>query len=168
MKSIVLAIAAALSAGAACAEDLGTATPQALQEAAILAVSDGDESRLMEVMQEMKRREMLFFRIPASIKGPECEREPDVIGVLLAHPSRRGSARQAYFTHMRELALGSGYCGCTTGQMTYADFIKEKFGVTPETMTEQQFLNMRAYDQEHGATVQQNYQKFFLANCRGE
>lgn len=168
MRSMVLALLATLCAGAAGAEALGALSPQELQGAAVDAVSSEDAARLMDVMQEMKRREMLFFRIPASIKGPECEREPDVVGVLTAHPSRRGSARQAYFTYLKELALASGYCGCTTGQMTYADFLMEKFGVTPEAMTEEQFLAMRAYEGEHGATVQRSYQKFFLSNCREE
>lgn len=168
MRNAFFGLLAVACASAVHAEDLAGVTPQDLQRRAAEAVTADDEGKLMDVMREMQRREMLFFRVPESTKGPECKREPETIGVLTKHPARRGTARQAYFTFLREEAVETSYCGCTTAQMTYSDFTKKKFDTTPEGMSEAQYQAMNDYLQEAGAPVLERYSAFFAANCRGE
>ncbi len=145
------------------AENLQNATPDQLQQAAIEAVNENDRNELMDIMREMQRREMHFFRAPRSAL---CEREPEKVGYIAERFGRFGTARQAYFTYLRETAMRDGVCSCLMGQMSFDEFLTEKFGFVQADLDEENYILLRDYRQERQYDVADEYRSFYATNCR--
>ena len=138
-------------------------TPDQLQLAAIEAVDENDRQDLMAIMKEMQTREMHFFR---RTRGPVCEREPEKVGYLAEGIGRHGTARQAYFTYLREHAIENGSCACLTSHLSFDGFLSEKFAFTQADLDREKFLQIRDYQNEHSSNVLSKYGEFTSNNCR--
>ena len=163
----IIALTTALMTASVHAADYSAMSPQELQAAAALAVDDEDGDTLLAVMQEMKSRNMLFFRKPKKEEGDECRRLPDPIGV---GGTGFGPAvtRPAYELFMMVLAMKNGTCGCLTGAMTYREFLSTKFGYTPESLTKKEWIKMRDWKDSVRGDITKRYNAYYKANCRGE
>lgn len=160
-KSVILTLT--LTASAAFADSFSEMTPDQLQEAAIEAVNGNDRRDLMTIMKEMQAREMHFFR---QTRSEICEREPENTGFLATRFGYHGTARQAYFTYLREHAMEAGSCACLMSHMSFDEFLTEKFGFVQADLNAENFQQVIAYQNNRQSDVNSQYRAFSAANCR--
>jgi len=165
MRKVILSTLAAamLAAFPVKAQDLESLTPDQLQKFAIEAVNKSEANELMNIMREMQRREMHFFRQQRSAM---CEREPKKVGFISQRFGRFGTARQAYFTYLREVAMRDGVCSCLMGQMSFDEFLTEKLGIIQEDLDEESFAKLQEYLEDREHEVSSKHRAFQAANCR--
>lgn len=160
-KSVALALT--LAASAAFADSFSDMTPDQLQEAAIEAVNENDRRDLMAILKEMQAREMHFFR---QSRSEICEREPKKTGFLTSRFGYYGTARQAYFTYLREHAMEAGSCACLMSHMSFDEFLSEKFGFVQAELDKPKFDQIRDYLNQAEGDVTDKYRAFSASNCR--
>ena len=166
-RAVIIALALALLSNATFAADDKSMSPGDLESAAVSAVDNNDADGLLRVMQEMKRRNMLFFRQADPADADICKREPPKIGVG-GTAMRWGLSGQAYGAYLKLTQMNNHTCGCLSGQMTYRDFLKEKFKTTPEDMTMGQFVQMRDWYWSKAVALETDYFKYYRASCQGK
>jgi len=148
------------------AQNIEGMNPKELQDAAAEAVVAEDADLLLEIMQEMQRREMLFFR---AAENPMCDREPQKVGYFsTAHPGHFSTARQWYFMKLRERRLGEESCECLMASASFDDLLEERFGITVSDISKSTIAMMQQERDEFGRSIEGQYQSFHRANCRGE
>ncbi|MCZ4354124.1 hypothetical protein O4H61_16515 [Roseovarius aestuarii] len=148
------------------AQNIEAMNPKELQDAATAAVTAEDADLLLEIMQEMQRREMLFFR---AAENPMCDREPQKEGYFsTAHPGHFSTARQWYFMKLRETRLGEESCECLMASASFGEILEEQFGITANDISKTTIVKMQQERDEFGRLIESQYQSFHRANCRGE
>lgn len=166
IRKSLLALALMAVCTPALSQDIEAMNPKELQGAAAAAVVAEDADLLLEIMQEMQRREMLFFK---EDRAAICDREPAKTGYFeTAHPFHHGAAKQWYFMKLREIRLAEQSCECLAAAASFDDLLQEQFSVTTETMTEEVFFAMRDERESNRRAIDENYRAFHSANCRGE
>lgn len=163
--NILAALLTLTFSGPVTGQSLDVATPRELQDMAIVAVDAQDADHLLEIMQEMQMRHLLFFTDPAL---ENCDREPDRVGILDSKPFAWAGARQAYFTYLRQRRMAAGDCGCITAQMTFDEFALEFVGATAADMTLDQYLALQNFKNEQGSQTEDDYRAYRNANCEAE
>lgn len=146
-------------------QELSTLTPRELQDRAVTAVDGDDAQELLVIMKEMQSRNLLFF---TDETRAGCGREPDRVGILQTKPFAWGTARQAYFTFLRQRQIEQGVCGCLTSEMSFDAFATDFVGAPAATMTEAQFDTLLQFKLEHQYEVADQHRAHLVANCRGE
>ncbi|MAO79055.1 MAG: hypothetical protein CMH82_00030 [Nocardioides sp.] len=98
-------------------------------------------------------------------KRPECSREPPKIGVLTQFGAY-GTARMAYKIWLQEKQMAGGTCDCLTSLGTYDDFLRAKFDTSASAMTDDEFQEMRLWQQSYTSDFAAKYMAYFDATCR--
>lgn len=162
-----LLLLALLAIGApAVAGDVEAMNPNELQDAAVAAVEAQDAGLLLDIMNEMRRREMLFFK---KERAAICDREPEKSGYYkTAHPFHLGTAKQWYFMKLREIRLAQQSCECLAAAASFDELLQQQFGVTAETMTADNHVALRDERESKSREIDENYRAFRRANCQGE
>lgn len=144
------------------AQDIEGQSSQQLQESAVDAVNTDDSSRLLAVMKEMQRRQLLFF---AGASEANCNREPDRSGILASKPFAWGFARKAYVTFLKQQQIENGTCGCLTQLMTFDEFAIDMTGAPAESMDEAQYEVLNSYQKDMGNQIAAAHRAHRAANC---
>lgn len=166
MKLFGLLTSTFISLATVASADLSGLTPQQLQDQTVMAVTNGDANAVLALMQEMQRRNMLFFEDPGRA-GCNNTVSRDLPIVTQTSLFSLGTLKEAYSTYNHLKQMEAGECGCSNANRTFDQFTQEVFGVGETFLTEAHLQSLREYNAAHAHPTAEKYHHYFNTYCRG-